>query len=260
MTGIRPLPFRSAETAPTIVGPPLAHRSLLVHPTRTTAAALGLVALAAALAGCSADRPEVQLSQAPLGTRAPSATVTVTELMTPTVTTTATTTVPVTTTVTVTALPRPVLTASTTFNAALATVDYSNLVDDVRVLDGMPATGAPTALQFEVLARHLASLRANGSPPSLDPPSYYSRIGSLQLFAEAASAEAGAGSPQAASRYAVIRSETGVLLSLVNGALKSAYVLPSPTGSAPSTTSPATSGTTSPAPSSATSSASPRSP
>ena len=74
--------------------------------------------------------------------------------------------------------------------------------------------------------RHLASLRANGAPPGIDPPSYYSRIGSLQLFAEAASDEAAAGSPQAAGRYAVIRQETGVLLSLVNGALRTAYALP----------------------------------
>lgn len=222
-----------------------------MHPTRTAAAAVTAALAVVALAGCSADRPEVQLSQAPVSTPAPTATVTVTELMTPTVTTTATTTVAQTSTVTVTALPRPVLTATTTFNASLATVDYANLVDDVRVLDGMPATGAPTALQFEVLARHLASLRANGSPPSLDPPSYYSRIGSLQLFAEAASAEAAAGSPQAASRYAVIRSETGVLLSLVNGALKSTYALPSPTrpsgpASTPPTSSPGSSPGSSP--------------
>jgi hypothetical protein len=203
-----------------------------------TAAAAALALAAVALAGCSADRPEIQLSQAVSTSAGPSSTVTVTELVTPTVTTTATTTVAVTSTVTVTALPRPALTPTTTFNASLATVDYSNLVDDVRVLDGMPGTGSPTALQFEVLARHLASLRANGAPPSLDPPSYYSRIGSLQLFAEAASAESAAGSPQAASRYAVIRSETGVLLSLVNGALKTTFALPSPAGaSSPPTSS-----------------------
>ena len=114
------------------------------------------------------------------------------------------------------------------FDPGLATLDYTNLIDDVRVLDGMPGSGSPTALQFEVLARHLASLRANGAPPGIDPPSYYSRIGSLQLFAEAASTEAAAGSPQAAGRYAVIRQETGVLLSLVNGALRTNYALPAP--------------------------------
>lgn len=193
-----------------------------MHLTRraaTAGAVLTVALVVGALSGCSADRPQVQLNQAPMPTPAP--TVTVTSTVTSTVTVSAT----------VTVLPRPVLTATTTFNASLATVDYSNLVDDVRVLDGMPGTGAPTALQLEVLARHLASLRANGTPPSLDPPSYYSRIGSLQLFAEAASAEAAAGSPQAANRYAVIRSETGVLLSLVNGALKTTYALPSPTPS-----------------------------
>lgn len=197
------------------------------------AAAAALVA--AAVAGCSGNRPEVELSQAAGATPVPTRTVTVTELVTPTVTTTATVTVSVTATVTVTALPRPSLSASTTFNQSLATLDYTNLIDDVRVLDGMPGTGSPTALQFEVLARHLASLRANGAPPGIDPPSYYSRIGSLQLFAEAASNEAAAGSPQAAGRYAVIRQETGVLLSLVNGALRTTYALPPPSTRATST-------------------------
>lgn len=208
-----------------------------VKPVAAVAAVAAATLVVVALAGCSGDRPDVELSQAARTTPAPTETVTVTELVTPTVTTTATQSVTTTATVTVTALPRPSLSATTTFNQALATLDYTNLVDDVRVLDGMPGTGSPTALQLEVLARHLASLRANGAPPGLDPPSYYSRIGSLQLFAEAASNEAAAGSPQAASRYAVIRQETAVLLSLVNGALKSAYALPTPTvrPSAPTT-------------------------
>jgi hypothetical protein len=209
-----------------------------VHVKPAVAAAVAALVVAA-LGACSGSRPEVELSQAAAGTPAPTQTVTVTELMTPTVTTTVTQTLTRTATATVTALPRPSLKASTTFNQSLATLDYTNLIDDVRVLDGMPGTGSPTALQFEVLARHLASLRANGAPPGIDPPSYYSRIGSLQLFAEAASTEAAAGSPQAAGRYAVIRQETGVLLSLVNGALRSSYALPAPpkqTTSTPTTT------------------------
>ena len=208
-----------------------------MHAKSAVAAAVAALA-AVALAGCSGDRPEVELSQAAAGTSVPTQTVTVTQLVTPTVTTTVTQTLVTTATVTVTALPRPSLTPTTTFNKALASLDYTNLVDDVRVLDGMPGTGAPTALQLEVLARHLASLRANGAPPGIDPPSYYSRIGSLQLFAEAASTEAGAGSPQAAGRYAVIRQEIAVLLSLVNGALRTTYALPAPpkpSGPAPST-------------------------
>ena len=208
------------------------------------AATLAAALVVIALAGCTADRPEVELSQAVAGTPAPTPTVTVTELITPTVTTTVTQTLTTTATVTVTALPRPSLTATTTFNQSLATLDYTNLIDDVRVLDGMPGTGAPTALQLEVLARHLASLRANGAPPGIDPPSYYSRIGSLQLFAEAASDEAAAGSPQAAGRYAVIRQETAVLLSLVNGALRTTYALPAPPTRAPATPAPSTTGTT----------------
>ena len=220
-----------------------------MRPKPAVAAAVAAIAAvlgALALSGCSADRPDVELSQAAAGTPTPTQTVTVTELITPTVTTTATQTLTVTATVTVTALPRPSLTATTTFNQSLATVDYTNLIDDIRVLDGMPSAGAPTALQLEVLARHLASLRANGAPPGIDPPSYYSRIGSLQLFAEAASDEAAAGSPQAAGRYGVIRQETGVLLSLVNGALRTGYALPAPPTRATGAPLPTTTGATPP--------------
>jgi hypothetical protein len=194
-------------------------------------AALALTA-ALALAGCSANRPEVELSQAPgaTGTPAPTQTVTVTEIDTRTVTATTTVvrtaTVTTTPTVTVTALPRPSLTTSTVFNRAAALADYATLVSDVRVLDRMSLTGNAAALQLDLLAAHLARLGANGAPPGLDAPSYYGRIGSLGLFARAASDEAAAGSPVAESRYAVIRQETGVLLSLVNGALATTFTLP----------------------------------
>src|SRR6478735_8054936 len=78
---------------------------------------------------------------------------------------------------------------------------------------------------------------ANGPPPGLDAPSYYGRLGSLGLFARAASDEATANSPVAQSRYAVIRQETGILLSLVNGALTTTFTLPTP-APRPTTTTP----------------------
>jgi hypothetical protein len=90
----------------------------------------------------------------------------------------------------------------------------------------MTLTGNPAAVQLDALAKHLRSLGANGAPPGLDPPSYYARLKSLELFADAASKEADASSPQAGSRYTVIRQETGVFLSLVNGALRTTFVLP----------------------------------
>ncbi len=194
-------------------------------PAIATAIAAGLV-----LGACSTGNPEVELSQAGAGTAPPTATVTVTEEHTHTVTATATVvttaTVTATPTVTVTALPRPAITTSPVFNHAAALVDYNNLVADIRRLDAMPLSGNPAAVEFDVLAKHLGSLGANGAPPGLDPPSYYARLKSLELFADAASEESDASSPQAASRYAVIRQETGVFLSLVNGALRTTFVLP----------------------------------
>ncbi len=90
----------------------------------------------------------------------------------------------------------------------------------------MTVTGPGAALRLDAMAGHFASLAANGGPPGLDLPSYRGRIGTLELFAAAASEEARAGSPQAAARYAVIRQETATFLALVNGALKTTYALP----------------------------------
>ena len=210
------------------------------------AQAIAALALPAALAltGCSSDqRPDVELTQfgGSAATPAPTQTVTVTEVDTRTVTATTTVvttaTVLATPTVTVTALPRPSLTTSTVFNRAAALADYAILVSDVRLLDRMPLSGNAAALQLDLLAAHLARLGANGPPPGLDAPSYYGRIASLGLFARAASDEAAASSPVAARRYVVIRQETGVLLSLVNGALATTYTLP-PGPSPAATTSP----------------------
>jgi len=196
------------------------------------------VAAALTVGACSPGDPDVELSQAAPAPAQTATTVTVTEVQTTTVTATTrvvtTATVTVTPTVTVTALPRPSLTTSATFNRAQALVDYTNLVADVRALDGMPLTGNQAALQFDLLGKHFAALGANGTPPGLDPPSYYGRLKSLELFADAASGEADANSPQAAGRYSVIRQETGTFLSLVNGALKTTFVLPP----APTTTTP----------------------
>jgi hypothetical protein len=211
-----------------------------VHRARA-AAALALSA-AAALGACSSGKPAIELSQVPggTGTPVPTQTVTVTEVETQTVTATTTlvttATVTATPTVTVTALPRPSLTSSTVFNRPVALADYTNLVSDVRLLDRMSLSGNAAALQLDLLSQHLARLGANGPPPGLDAPSYYGRLGSLGLFAAAASDEAQANSPVAQSRYAVIRQETGVLLTLVNGALKTTFALPTPPVPRPTTT------------------------
>ena len=206
------------------------------------AVAASALALALALAGCTTERPAVELSQVPgsavTGTPVPTQTVTVrvTEIDTRTVTatatlvrtTTATATVVATPTVTVTALPRPSLTKSTVFNRATALADYANLVNDVRLLDRIPLAGNAAALQLDAMTQHLARLDANGPPPGLDAPSYYGRLASLGLFARAGADEAAASSPVATSRYTVIRQETGVLLSIVNGALSTTFTLPPP--------------------------------
>ena len=208
------------------------------------AAALALSA-ALGLGGCTSGKPDIDLSQVAgsgaTGTPVPTETVTVTEIDTRTVTATTTVvttaTVVVTPTVTVTALPRPSLTTSTVFNRPAALADYSNLVVDVRLLDRMALSGNAAALQLDLMAQHLGRLGANGPPPGLDAPSYYGRLASLGLFARAASDEATAGSPVAQSRYAVIRQETGILLSLVNGALTTTFTLPTP-APRPTTTTP----------------------
>ncbi|NUO92421.1 MAG: hypothetical protein HOQ18_16580 [Dermatophilaceae bacterium] len=212
-----------------------AHAAPAAAAVLPVAVALGLTAV---LGACTAGKPDVELSQvagsAVTGTPVPTQTVTVTEIDTRTVTATTTvvqsttTTVVATPTVTVTALPRPSLTTSTVFNRAIALADYANLVNDVRVLDRIPLLGNAAAVQLDAMTQHLERLGANGPPPGLDAPSYYGRLLSLGLFAHAGADEAAAGSPVATSRYAVVRQETGVLLSIVNGALSTTFALPPP--------------------------------
>ena len=213
----------------------------VVSAARVCAAVLASAAVAVA-ASCSGN-PEVELTQAGPGTRlAPTATVTVSEWQTVTHTVTATTTVITPTTVlatptvTVTLPPRPVVTSTVPFNQATALASYQAIIGDITALDRSRATGPSAALQFEALARHLTSLEGTAAPPGLDPPSWFGRVASLRLFADAATAEALAGSPQAPARYGVIRSEVGVLLAMVNGALRTNLVLPAPVATTATTT------------------------
>lgn len=196
-----------------------------------TAVALLIAAALPGLAACTSSNPQVELSQAGAGTEpgsTPTVTVTVIDPNGPPVTATATVTVTATPTVTVTMPPRPTPTVTAPFTQAVALVSYQNLVSDIALLDAMTLTGSPAALQLDVLAQHFATLESSGAPPGLDPPTYFGRLASLRLFAAAASEEAAAGSPQAAARYVVIRRETGVLLGLVNGALRTSLALPAP--------------------------------
>ena len=211
-------------------------------PRARVAAAL-VLPCALTLSTCSSGTPVIELSQfagassTPLPTP-PTQTVTVTEIDRQTITATVVTTATVvaTPTVTVTVPASPSLGTSPVFNRPVALADCTSLVMDVRLLDRMSLSGNAAALQLDLMAQHLARLGANGPPPGLDAPSYYGRLASLGLFARAASDEARASSPVAASRYAVIRRETGVLLALVNGALTTTFTLPAPPPRPTSTT------------------------
>lgn len=216
--------------------------------------AAAVLSAALVVGGCTTERPTVSLSAVPGGTGGgtgtpapvtpPVETVTVTAVETRTVvaTTTVVTTVTVRPTGTATAA-APAPTTPAAFDRAAALTTYANLVDDLRLLDRMSLAGNAAALQLDLLAQHLEALAANGAPPGVDAPSYYGRVASLALFARAASDEAAAGSPVAQRRYVVVRRETGVLLTLVNGALGTTFTVPAappsptPTPSTPSPTS-----------------------
>lgn len=124
----------------------------------------------------------------------------------------------------------------TPFDKARAVSDYTTLISQIAAIDGQPLTGAAVSQQLTALAARFQALQTAPVPPTVDGPTYLGRLYSLQLFAAAAAAEAQSGSPQAASRYAVIRQETGTFLSLVNAALGTSLTLPAPgaaTGSRP---------------------------
>lgn len=195
----------------------------------TRAAALvvaGPVVACATLVACSGGNPDIELSNARSGSGTP-VTVTVPVTVTSTVTATVTTVVTTGPTLTVTAMP-PLSTSPPPYDQVVFLAAFGNVITDISALDRMGVSGSEAGLQLSVLAKHYTALAAVSSPPGLDPPSYYSRVRSLEIFANAASAEALAGSPQATARYAVIRSETGTLISMVNAAAGTSLRLPPP--------------------------------
>lgn len=211
---------------------PAVRRTVRVGTVRVGAVTslLATVALVGAIASCSGN-PEIQLSQSGPGGSDPTVTMTVPHWRTVTATVTAepsttTATVLATPTVTVTLPPRPPVTSASAFDQGAVTRTLQAIIDDIIALDVGPVSGASAAVRLDSLAARLSTLEAMAAPPGLDPPSWQSRVISLRLFAGAASDEALAGSPQALARYSVIRSETGVLLSMANGALRTNLTLP----------------------------------
>lgn len=203
-----------------------------------------LATLVGTLLGACAGNPQVELTQTAAGPQAtPGVNPTVPTSGAPlegdttatvTVTAVVTTTVVATPTVTVTVAGQAP-TGRSPFDQGRSVAAHQSVVHDIAVLDSMTLSGPAAASALTVLSGHLSALLAMTAPPGLDPPSYYARVTSLKLFADAAAQEALATSPQAPARYAIIRSETGVLLSMVNGAIGVALALPpTPTTTPPS--------------------------
>ncbi|WP_121034112.1 hypothetical protein [Terracoccus luteus] len=134
----------------------------------------------------------------------------------------------------------PVTTAP--FERTRALADYQAVIAAVAAIDRAPITGPQASAQLQALADRFTALIATGSPDGVDGPSYYARLYSLQLFTAAAAREAASGSPQATNRYALLRQETGTLLSLVSPALGTTLTLPVP--GAPGGATPGTPGAT----------------
>ncbi len=120
----------------------------------------------------------------------------------------------------------PVTTAP--FERTKALADYQAVIAAVGAIDRAPISGPQASAQLQALADRFSALIATGSPDGVDGPSYYARLYSLQLFTAAAAREAASGSPQATNRYALLRQETGTLLSLVSPALGTTLTLPVP--------------------------------
>jgi hypothetical protein len=112
------------------------------------------------------------------------------------------------------------------FDRAGAGAAYRSIVAGVTVLDGQFASGASPSLRLDVLAKDLGTLATCGVPPGLDGPSYLSRVRTLEMFAAAAAEESLTDRARATARYEVVRRETSLLLTQVNGVLRTTYVLP----------------------------------
>lgn len=208
----------------------------------STALAMGAALAAVLIVGGCTTKPQVEFT--PSSAR-PTVTVTVTVTATGTMSGTTSGTTGTTGTTTgppsgVTVPVSPTATTTTPFARVLAEQNYANLVTDIGILDGQLSSGASPSLRLEVLRQHFATLAGLGVPPGLDGPSYLSRVRTLEMFAAAAAEESLTDRARAAARYQVVRRETALLLSQVNGVLKTAYTLPiappSPTSSVRATT------------------------
>lgn len=202
-------------------------------PGRRLAAVPALVALAA-IAGCTTNR---QIEFAP-STARPTVTVTVTVTGPPSGTSPASTnsgSAQPTSATTTNSDPSP---TGVVFNRALADEQYKGLISSIAMIDLQIASGASPALRLDVLSKGFGTLFTLGVPPGLDGPSYLSRLRTLEMFAAAAAQEARANLPRALERYQVVRTETGLLLTQVNGAIRTTYALPSPLKPSTSLTTP----------------------
>lgn len=186
--------------------------------------------LLTALAGCAANR---QIEFGP-STARPTVTVTVTVTAAPSGTSGTTARSAGTTGAEPTGSPTGTQTfpvdapTARVFNRALADEQYHGLISSIAVIDGQLASGSSPALRLDVVSKGFGTLFSLGVPPGLDGPSYLSRLRTLEMFAAAAAQESMTNPQRAVERYQVLRSETALLLTQVNGAIGSSYALPAP--------------------------------
>jgi hypothetical protein len=111
------------------------------------------------------------------------------------------------------------------FDRAYAIGVARDMIRDVKSVDGRLGDGIGVSSGLSLLSGEYG-LENAGTPPGVDAAKYHARLRTLESFSSTASDMYLDDPTQGAARYAVVREETGTLLSQLNSALGTDLRLP----------------------------------
>ena len=112
------------------------------------------------------------------------------------------------------------------FDRAYAIGVARDMIRDVKSVDGRLGDGIGVSSGLSLLSGEYGRLEDAGTPPGVDAAKYHARLRTLESFSSTASDMYLDDPTQGAARYAVVREETGTLLSQLNSALGTDLRLP----------------------------------
>ena len=117
-------------------------------------------------------------------------------------------------------------TSSTAFDRDYAVTVTGDILVDIRTIDHRLKDGIAVSSALSLLTDNFGRLLDAGTPPGVNAADYHGRLTTLESFAGQASDMYDADPTEGSAKYAVVREQTGVLLSALNSALGTSFSLP----------------------------------